>query len=86
VRCVWEGAGRSVRPVSAIDIWSVPVQIKRETLMAVCTWQVSVPPIDLSIPLAREIAVSSHGHDLVRGIRLLLGVRAACRCTGRSTP
>jgi hypothetical protein len=40
----------------------------------------------LVITLAREIASSSHGHDLVRGIRLFSWVGAACRCTGRSTP
>ena len=35
--CVWEGAGRKgVRPVSAIGVWGVSVQIKRETLVAVC--------------------------------------------------
>ena len=36
MRWVWEGAGGGVRPVSATDIWGVSVQIKRETLVAVC--------------------------------------------------
>ena len=30
------GRAEGVRPVSANDIWGVSVQIKRETLMAVC--------------------------------------------------
>ena len=37
-RCVGCGKepGGGVRPVSATDIWGVSVQIKRETLVAVC--------------------------------------------------
>jgi hypothetical protein len=36
LRCVWEGGGGGVRPDSATDIWGVSVEIKRETLIAVC--------------------------------------------------
>ena len=37
-RCVASGKGPDgdVRPVSATDIWGISVQIKRETLVAVC--------------------------------------------------
>jgi hypothetical protein len=37
-RCVASGKGpdEDVRPVSATDTWGVSVQIKRDTLMAVC--------------------------------------------------
>ena len=30
------GTAESFRPVSAIDVWAVSVQIKRETLVAMC--------------------------------------------------
>jgi hypothetical protein len=36
LRASGKGPGGGVRPVSATDIWGVSVEIKRETLIAVC--------------------------------------------------